>query len=259
MSGAFHIPAPPSPHPQTPTNLCYLLSKGKPLCSPIPTSLPPLPHPHQTVPASPWTLLGSREGQSSLLYLPIHVKAKCSTKIHTKIEFWVFWPSFAISNSAMKCLKIRTALSVHTFPPTPRSDSIAIRPVLFNKAWTCLFSLNFKHNICFNSSNASIPPVVNNHGRQGLGKKQTKKGDFESPSSFLVFWVVFLSSGTYIPPGHLKGQKVPAISDEGPDILLGFPIGCSLMGMRKIKYLLSSIQKSQSVWLVNPWLKKVNT
>lgn len=68
------------------------------------------------------------------------------------------------------------SLCTHLPPPhAPRTDSIAIRPVLFNKAWTCLCSLNFKHNIWFNSSNASIPPVVNNHGRQGLGKNKQKK------------------------------------------------------------------------------------
>lgn len=33
-------------------------------------------------------------------------------------------------------------------------------------------------------------------------------------------------------------------SDEGPDVLLGFSIGCSLMGMRERMYLLSSIRKS---------------
>lgn len=109
-------------------NLCYHLAKGRPLCSPIPTSLPPspLPYPHQTLPASP-----PCPGRSSLLRLPIHVKAKCSTKIDTKIEFWDHRPRLAINITAMKCLKIKAALSVHTVPPRPPlTDNIAARPVL---------------------------------------------------------------------------------------------------------------------------------
>lgn len=34
--------------------------------------------------------------------------------------------------------------------------------------------------------------------------------------------MVFLMPGTRVLPGHLKRQKVPVTSDEGPDVLLGF-------------------------------------
>lgn len=147
------------------------------------------------------------------------------------------------------------SLCTHLSPTPPYWQYCRLPgPVATRHEYACfLYILN-------RSSALTHPTLPSPHCKQtwqkGVWKK--KKGCFKNPSSFLVFWTVFLTPGTWILPGHLKGQKVPGISDEGPDVLLGFPIGCSLMGMREIMYLLSSIQKSQSVWSANPWLKKVN-
>lgn len=148
-------------------------AKRTPLLTP--SHLPPtFPYPPQAVPASPVSLPGSRQGQSSLLHLPIRVKGKCSTKIDTKIEFWVHWPSFTINITAMKCQKIKAALSIHTCPPPPLLSVLPHARSCQNKASRCLFSLYFKYN-CFQ------PPFVNKHGRKGFGKKK-QKNYFKNPS-----------------------------------------------------------------------------
>lgn len=104
------------PHPKRRCQPLPTLGQRKtslfPYVGPIPPSLPSFP-----IPSTPCQPPQGREGQSSLHYPPIHIKAKYSTKIVTKIEFRVLWPNFTINITAMKCLKITTALSVHTFPP----------------------------------------------------------------------------------------------------------------------------------------------
>lgn len=154
----------------------------------------------------------------------------------------------------MKCLKIRTALSIHTSPHPPLYWHYCHLPgpVARRHEYACfLYILNII---------TSSPRCKQTWQKGGWKNIKRERAVFKIlhhfSSSFLMFWMVFLLPGTQILPGHLKGQKLPVISDEGPDVFPGFPIGCSLMGMREVMYLLSSIQKSQSVWLANPWLKK---
>lgn len=61
-------------------------------------------------------------------------------------------------------------------PPTP--PSLRILPFAHfccDKASMCL---GFKQILCFNSPNASIPRIINKHGRIGMGKQKVQ---FEKP------------------------------------------------------------------------------